>query len=68
MTIFQCITLEGWSNIMYNLIDLQSGEVVVFFFVFTVIIGAFFLIHVILAVVGHSLQQNDLMETSEVNL
>ena len=32
-----------------------------------VILGAFFLIHVILAVVGYSLQQNDMNVTSEIN-
>ena len=38
------------------------------FFCLVVVLGAFFLIHVILAVIGHSLQQNDLLETSELNI
>jgi hypothetical protein len=38
------------------------------FFTSLVILGAFFLIHVILAVLGYSLSQNDLTQTSDVNI
>jgi hypothetical protein len=53
---------------MFNLMNHQNGIVVVIFFTLIVVLGAFFLIHVILAVVGHSLTQNDMIETSEANI
>ena len=52
-TIFQCITLEGWSKIMFDLMDQQIPFIVVPFFIILIIVGAFFLIHAILAVFGY---------------
>ena len=52
---------------MFNLQNQQTGIIVVVFFVLVVILGAFFLIHVILAVVSYSLQQNDMNVSSDLN-
>jgi len=44
ITLFTCITLEGWAPIMYNLMDTYSVSFSVVFFCIFVIIGAFFLL------------------------
>lgn len=41
-TIFQCLTLENWTYIMYNYMDSDSVPIAVFFFCFLVIFGSFF--------------------------
>lgn len=55
LTIFQMITLEGWTTIMYNLMDSNIWWMSVIFCVFLVIIGSFFLLNVILAVLADAL-------------
>lgn len=40
---------------MFNLRNQQKNGIVIFFFIIIEVTGAFFLIHVILAVIGHSL-------------
>lgn len=51
VTIFQMVTLEGWSGIMYNLWDASQVWLAVLFCVLVVVIGSFFLLNVILAVI-----------------
>ena len=51
VTIFQMITLEGWSGIMYNLSDASQPWMAITFCVLLVMIGSFFLLNVILAVI-----------------
>ena len=55
-TIFQMITLEGWTTVMYNLMDSNIWWMAVLFCVFLVIIGSFFLLNVILAVLSDALE------------
>ena len=55
-TIFQMITLEGWTTVMYNLMDSNIWWMAVMFCVFLVIIGSFFLLNVILAVLSDALE------------
>jgi hypothetical protein len=45
------ITLEGWTDIMYNLIDSSQGWMAILFCVLLVVVGSFFLLNVILAVI-----------------
>ena len=52
LTIFQCITLEGWSFIMYDAMDATNYLAVIFFFTL-IVIGAFFVINLALAVVSN---------------
>ena len=49
LTIFQCISLEGWTQVMYNVADAVSpwGWI---YFVLMVILGAFFAVNLALAV------------------
>ena len=55
LTIFQMITLEGWTIVMYNLMDSNIKWMAVIFCVSLVIIGSFFLLNVILAVLADAL-------------
>ena len=59
-TIYQCITLEGWTKIMYNLMDTeQPNWLVVLFFVLLVIICSLFMLNVVLAIFGDSLDRSE---------
>ena len=50
LTIFQCITLEGWTLIMYMTMDSLTGWTVVYFLLL-VFMGGFFLLNLALAVI-----------------
>ncbi len=50
LTIFQCITLEGWTPIMYAAMDAITGWSVLYF-VLLVFTGGFFLLNLALAVI-----------------
>ena len=50
LTIFQCITLEGWTPIMYMCMDAVTGWSVVYF-ILLVFTGGFFLLNLALAVI-----------------
>ena len=50
LTVFQFITLEGWSKVMYNLMDSNIAWMAILFSIFLIMIGAFFLLNIILAV------------------
>ena len=54
LSIFQCITLEGWSEIMYQVQDAYSMPISSLFFFFLTLIGAFFMINFTLAVLYQS--------------
>ncbi|KAG6610260.1 Voltage-gated Ion Channel (VIC) Superfamily [Phytophthora cinnamomi] len=51
LAIFQCITREGWSDIMYMLQDAGYGTVAVVYFVSFIILGSFFMLNLTLAVI-----------------
>jgi len=44
IAIFQMVTLEGWTGVMYNLSDASQPWMAVIFCCLLVIIGAFFLL------------------------
>ena len=50
LTIFQCVTLEGWTPIMYAAMDAVTGWSVLYF-VLLVFTGGFFLLNLALAVI-----------------
>ena len=50
LTIFQCITLEGWTNVMYIYMDVANQAFVIIYFVLCVIINSFFLLNLTIAV------------------
>jgi len=53
------ITLEGWTDIMYNLMDSNMAWMAIVFCVSLIIIGSFFLLNVILAVLADALTKVD---------
>ena len=53
LNVFQCITLEGWSDIMV-MYQKAYTPFVFFFFVALVFIGAFFFLNLTLAVINSS--------------
>ena len=62
LTIFQMITLEQWTTVMYLLMDSNIWWMAVIFCVALVIIGSFFLLNVILAVLAIS-ERKDIVAT-----
>jgi hypothetical protein len=60
-TIFVMITLEGWSYLMYNLADASLFWMATAFSILLVVVGAFFLLNVILAVIMESFDKVDSM-------
>ena len=51
LTIFQILTLESWVYLMYNYSDTGSGIISVIFFVMVVLLGAFFTMNLVLAII-----------------
>ncbi|CAH2060509.1 unnamed protein product, partial [Iphiclides podalirius] len=52
LTVFQCITLEGWTDIMYAIADVKGNLWVWIYFVTMVIFGNFFVMNLILGVLS----------------
>lgn len=55
LTIFQMITLEQWTTVMYLLMDANIWWMAVLFCISLILIGSFFLLNVILAVLADAL-------------
>ena len=51
LSIFQIITLEGWTELMDCLTDMSSGVLVTSYFIVLVWVGAFFMTHYLLAMI-----------------
>eukprot|EP01062_Namystynia_karyoxenos_P015970 TRINITY_DN1582_c0_g5_i1.p1 TRINITY_DN1582_c0_g5~~TRINITY_DN1582_c0_g5_i1.p1 ORF type:complete len:2356 (+),score=741.40 TRINITY_DN1582_c0_g5_i1:94-7161(+) len=56
LAIFQCLTMEGWTDIMYIVQDVHSDFGVVYF-VLLVILGSFFVLNLALAVINEEFEQ-----------
>ena len=65
VTIIQMITLEGWSGMMYNLEDTSPPWMAIVFCVLLVIVGAWFLLNVILAVIMEAFEKIDTNQEKE---
>ena len=59
VAIIQMVTLEGWSLMMYNLMDTSQVWMAITFCILLVIIGAWFLLNVILAVIMQAFEDVD---------
>jgi len=57
LMVFQCITLEGWTQIMFYFVRTFSIYMV-FFFIILVWIGAYFLVNLTLAVINTTFSQS----------
>jgi len=62
ITIFQMVTLEGWSNIMYDLMDVSMPWLAILMCVSLVFICSFFMLNVILAVIADSISDDGELE------
>lgn len=51
VTIFQSITMEGWTDVMYQLQDSFNAFVAAIYFVVLILFGSFFLLNLTLAVI-----------------
>ena len=59
ITIFQILTLESWVYLMYNYSDTGMAEISVIFFVLVVLLGAFFTMNLVLAIIVDSFGSAD---------
>lgn len=57
LTIFQCITMEGWTDIMYLVQDAGFGFMASIYFVLLILIGSFFMLNLTLAVIWDNFAQ-----------
>ena len=63
ITIFQCITMEGWVDIMYQLMDGHNSTFAAIYFTFLILFGSFFLLNLTLAVLW---EQFDRTQAEEI--
>lgn len=56
LVVFQCMTMEGWTDIMYMLQDADSYPIAILYFPILVTVAAFFLVNVALAVVTETFE------------
>ena len=69
LTIFQMMTVEGWTKIMYNLMDSNIQWMSVLFSISLVLITSFFALNILLAILAEQNtkqgQQLDSLELEE---
>lgn len=51
ITVFEALSLEGWSNQMYNLMDTGNYWLGIVYYLFIVSFGSYFILNLILAVI-----------------
>ena len=59
ITLFQMITLEGWTEIMYNLCDATQSRVTHIYCFSVIIMGSFMLLNLVLAVISEAFDEVD---------
>ena len=59
LTVFQCLTLEGWTSIMYNYQDTYGRYVTAIYFVALVSICALLFMNIIVAILFDNYEDND---------
>ncbi|XP_024943014.1 muscle calcium channel subunit alpha-1 isoform X2 [Cephus cinctus] len=52
LTVFQCVTLEGWTDVLYDIQDAMGNSWQWIYFISMVILGAFFVMNLILGVLS----------------
>jgi hypothetical protein len=57
LTIFQCVTMEGWTDVMYQLQDSWGGLITALYFVFLILFGSFFVLNLMLAVIWEQFEE-----------
>lgn len=64
LTVFQCITMEGWTHIMNMFVDSYLGMVVNVYFISCVVICSFFLLNLTIAVMLMKYEELDKNQTN----
>ena len=67
-TIFQVITKSGWVDIMYNLMDAERSWIVCLYFISIVVLGAFFLLQLVVAILSDGLGDYMKVATTQDNI
>ncbi|XP_055958149.1 muscle calcium channel subunit alpha-1 [Patella vulgata] len=52
LTVFQCITMEGWTDVLYDVNDAVGNEWPWIYFISLIIIGSFFVLNLVLGVLS----------------
>lgn len=52
LTVFQCITMEGWTTVLYKIDDAEGSVWPYFYFISLIIIGSFFVMNLVLGVLS----------------
>ena len=59
ISVFQCLTGEGWSFLMYLLWHTFSKPLVALYFVFLILFGVFFVLNLFLAVIKNNFEKEN---------
>ena len=67
LTIFQCISLEGWTGVMYITMDTRGSDAAIYF-VMMILLGAFFVVNLAIAVIydSYHMQAEDQEKVDEL--
>lgn len=71
LTVFQVITMDGWTAILYNMMDSTNVVISIVYFCSLILLGSFFLLNLILAVVQESyvnIQSEELVKDFQQNM
>ena len=68
LTIFQCITTENWAHIMYLFSDSSGAIVTPLIFCLLLLFGAYFVLNLILAVLGDNFDEMMIRELEVIDL
>uniref|UniRef100_T1IPE0 Voltage-dependent L-type calcium channel subunit alpha n=1 Tax=Strigamia maritima TaxID=126957 RepID=T1IPE0_STRMM len=52
LTVFQCVSMEGWTDVMYDINDALSNEWPWIYFISLIILGSFFVLNLVLGVLS----------------
>ncbi|KAL4226359.1 Voltage-dependent calcium channel type D subunit alpha-1 [Mactra antiquata] len=52
LTVFQCITMEGWTDVLYSINDAMGNEWPWIYFLSLIILGSFFVLNLVLGVLS----------------
>ena len=59
LTVFQCLTLEGWTSVMYNFRDSYDKFWTTLYFVALVLMCALLFLNIIVAILFDNYEDND---------
>lgn len=65
LSIFQSLTMESWTTMMYNYMDSNNTYISIFFFIFLIIFGSFFTMQLVLAEIIESFQKEKVLREEE---